>query len=95
VVLLLRYVLVTRESVAIDFLVSDIASYRNLRLLTTTPKGIIALFRQNADNISQVSDVRTDQYGIRVMLSVTGTQKNTPKRRLPGSAAMAALLLFS
>lgn len=63
-----------RESVDIDFLVSDIASYRQLRQLTTDSPGITALFRQNDGSISQVRDVRADQYGIRTMLSVAGKQ---------------------
>ena len=63
-----------RESVDIDFLVSDIASYRQLRQLTTGVSGIAALFRQNDGSISQVRDVRADQYGIRTMLLVAGKQ---------------------
>lgn len=63
-----------RESVDIDFLVSNIGSYRQLRQLTTDTLGIIALFRQNDGSISQVRDVRADQYGIRTMLLVAGKQ---------------------
>ncbi|MDD2558774.1 MAG: nucleotidyl transferase AbiEii/AbiGii toxin family protein, partial [Desulfuromonas sp.] len=40
-----------RESVDIDFLVSEIDSYRQLRLLITSAQGIAALFRQETDLI--------------------------------------------
>ncbi len=63
-----------RESVDIDFLVSDIDSYRQLRLLTTSSAGITALFREKSGSISQIRDVRADQYGIRTMLLVAGKQ---------------------
>ncbi len=63
-----------RESVGIDFLVSDIDNYRQLRLLTTNSTGITALFREKTSSISQVRDVRADQYGIRAMLLVAGQQ---------------------
>lgn len=59
-----------RESVDVDFLVSDIGSYRELRLLTTGSAGIMSLFRGNVDSITPVRDVRADQYGIRTMLRV-------------------------
>lgn len=63
-----------RESVGIDFLVSDIDSYRQLRLLTTNSAGITALFSEKLGSISQIRDVRADQYGIRTMLLVAGKQ---------------------
>lgn len=63
-----------RESVDIDFLVSDIDSYRQLRLLTTATGGITALFREKSGPVSQIRDVRADQYGIRTMLSVAYQQ---------------------
>ncbi len=63
-----------RESVDIDFLVSDIDCYRQLRLLTTDSSGVLALFQQNHGSISQIRDVRADQYGIRTMLLVAGKQ---------------------
>ncbi len=37
-----------RESVDIDFLVSDVGSYRTLRQLLTDPRGIMSLVRENA-----------------------------------------------
>ncbi|OQY20211.1 MAG: hypothetical protein B6I36_01720 [Desulfobacteraceae bacterium 4572_35.1] len=63
-----------RESEDIDFLVSDINSYRQLRLLTTDSLGILPLFQANVGTISQIRDVRADQYGIRTMLLVADTQ---------------------
>jgi len=63
-----------RESVDIDFLVSEIDSYRQLRLLITSAQGIAALFRQETDLISHTREVRADQYGIRTMLLVGGQQ---------------------
>ncbi len=63
-----------RESLDIDFLVSDIKSYRQLRLLTTNSLGILALFQPDIGSISQIRDVRADQYGIRTMLLVAGMQ---------------------
>jgi len=59
-----------RESVDVDFLVADVASYRNLRQLLTGANGIAAIVREGADPLSQAREVRTDQYGIRTMLRV-------------------------
>ena len=62
-----------RESVDIDFLVSDLASYRNLRQLATGPQGLLALWKQPTGAL-QISSrgIRADQYGIRCMLEVMG-----------------------
>lgn len=59
-----------RESVDIDFLVSDIGSYRGLRQLLNGPGGIQAIVREGGPPVMQVREVRADQYGIRTMLSV-------------------------
>ena len=59
-----------RESVDVDFLVADVASYRNLRQLLTGANGIAAIVREGADPLTQAREVRTDQYGIRTMLRV-------------------------
>lgn len=59
-----------RESVDIDFLVSDISSYSNLRHLLTGTQGIAALLRESPAPFVQARDVRADQYGIRTMLQV-------------------------
>ena len=59
-----------RESVDIDFLISDIECYRNLRQLMTSPPGIVCILREGAEKLEQSRPVRTDQYGIRTMLLV-------------------------
>lgn len=59
-----------RESVDVDFLVSDVSSYRNLRQLLTDPQGIVAITRVDAEPLKQAREVRADQYGIRTVLLV-------------------------
>ncbi len=59
-----------RESVDIDFLVSGIKCYRNLRQRLTSPSGINAILSEDADKLKQTRPVRADQYGIRTMLLV-------------------------
>ncbi|MBW8306778.1 MAG: nucleotidyl transferase AbiEii/AbiGii toxin family protein [Thiobacillus sp.] len=59
-----------RESVDIDFLVSDVGSYRTLRQLLTGLNGIAAILRDDAEPLTQAREVRADQYGIRTMLRV-------------------------
>jgi hypothetical protein len=59
-----------RESVDIDFLVSDVESYRALRQLLTGPNGIAAIVRDDAGRLTQTRELRADQYGIRTMLQV-------------------------
>ena len=58
-----------RESVDIDFLVSDIDGYRQLRQLLTGEQGLSALARKGA-KIQQTGELRADQYGIRSMVRV-------------------------
>lgn len=58
-----------RESVDIDFLVSDVAGYRTLRQRVTGPSGVAAITRAGAA-LQQVREVRADQYGIRTILQV-------------------------
>jgi len=57
-----------RESVDMDFLVSDIDSYRKLRQLLTA--GGIAAIVGGAAELVQQRDIRADQYGIRTILTV-------------------------
>jgi len=57
-----------RESVDIDFLVSDIAGYRDLRNLVRESNGIQALMMGSSDQSLQYADVRSDQYGIRTKI---------------------------
>jgi hypothetical protein len=61
-----------RESVDIDFLVSDITGYRNLRQLLTGAKGIAAIVRKDVEPLIQQREIRADQYGIRTVLAVAG-----------------------
>ena len=61
-----------RESVDIDFLVSDITGYRNLRQLLTGAKGIAAIVRKGVEPLIQQRGIRADQYGIRTVLAVAG-----------------------
>ncbi len=59
-----------RESIDIDFLVSDISRYRNLRQLLTGANGIAAIVRAEVEPLTQTREIRADQYGIRTMLRV-------------------------
>lgn len=61
-----------RESVDLDFLVSDIACYRNLRQLLTGAGGIGAIVREGVAPLLQQREIRADQYGIRTVLEVAG-----------------------
>jgi hypothetical protein len=61
-----------RESVDIDFMVSDINGYRFLRNESTNPGGISNLF-SFTHMIDTSADVRADQYGIRTFLRVMET----------------------
>ena len=59
-----------RESVDIDFMVSDVQRYRDLRHRLAGPSGIQALLRDTAAPLIQRREIRSDQYGIRTMLQV-------------------------
>lgn len=59
-----------RESVDIDFLVSDVQGYRSLRQKLTGPLGIKAIMRDAAAPLNQIREIRSDQYGIRTMLMI-------------------------
>lgn len=61
-----------RESVDIDFLVSDITCYRNLRQLLTNAGGIGAIVREGVEPLLEQRAIRADQYGIRTVLDVAG-----------------------
>ncbi|CAM4151173.1 nucleotidyl transferase AbiEii/AbiGii toxin family protein [Roseateles saccharophilus] len=62
-----------RESVDIDFLVSDLAGYRQLRQLLTGSRGLGAITRPGAA-LEAVRELRADQYGLRTMLRVAGVE---------------------
>lgn len=59
-----------RESVDIDFLVSDLGCYRSLRQLLTGALGITAIAREDTTPLVQTREMRADQYGIRTALLV-------------------------
>lgn len=59
-----------RESVDIDFLVSDAAGYRELRQLLTGDQGINAITRSGAIPLIALREIRADQYGIRTLLQI-------------------------
>jgi hypothetical protein len=59
-----------RESVDIDFLVSDLAGYRQLRSVLMEAQGISGLLHDRAPPLRQVTELRADQYGLRMQLGV-------------------------
>lgn len=59
-----------RESVDMDFLVSDLASYRRLRQLLIGEAGFGGVLRAGAEAFRLAREVRADQYGIRTALLV-------------------------
>jgi hypothetical protein len=61
-----------RESVDIDFLVSDANGYRELRSLITGPQGIAAITRKGALPLELAREIRVDQYGIRTQVLMDG-----------------------
>lgn len=62
-----------RESLDIDFLVSDKSGYQALRQLLTTPSGIQAIARPGME-ITQAQEIRADRDGIRTFLKVLNTE---------------------
>ncbi len=61
-----------RESIDIDFLISDITCYRNLRQLLTGAAGIGAIVSEGVEPLLQQREIKADQYGIRTVLDVAG-----------------------
>ena len=61
-----------RESVDIDFLVSNLEGYRNLRGMMMGPHGLQSIVRPGM-TLTQSRELRADQYGIRTMLVVGDT----------------------
>lgn len=59
-----------RESIDIDFLLSDINHYRSMRQLLMGTGGVNAIVLSGQPPLSQLRTIRADQYGIRTMLSV-------------------------
>lgn len=61
-----------RESVDIDFMVSDAAGYRELRQLLTGTDALNVLVRPGAPPLIMLRDIRADQYGIRTQVQMDG-----------------------
>lgn len=61
-----------RESLDIDFLVSDLPSYRTLRQRLADSRDIAPLLQARAEPIALSREIRADQYGIRTVLDVMG-----------------------
>lgn len=61
-----------RESVDIDFLLSDMTHYRSLRQMLTGTDGMNAILLPGQQPLMQLRDMWADQYGIRTLLSVAG-----------------------
>lgn len=61
-----------RESVDVDFLVSDIACYRDLRQQLREPGNLAPLLREGCTPFPLARELRSDQYGIRAMVEVSG-----------------------
>jgi hypothetical protein len=61
-----------RESVDIDFIVSDLQGYRALRALLTGPLGLAAITKTGAIPLQLSREIRADQYGIRTQLLIDG-----------------------
>ena len=61
-----------RESVDVDFLVSDAVGYRELRQLLTGSSGLVPITRAGAMPLVLERDVRADQYGIRTRIRMDG-----------------------
>ncbi|MBN1956614.1 MAG: nucleotidyl transferase AbiEii/AbiGii toxin family protein [Desulfuromonadales bacterium] len=59
-----------RESVDIDFLVSDLNCYRELRQILNVNKGLEPILCSDGEPVPTLRDVRTDQYGIRTLLGI-------------------------
>lgn len=61
-----------RESVDVDFLVSDEEGYRRLRQLLRGGRGIASIVRDGAPAPEALQETRADQYGIRTRVGVGG-----------------------
>lgn len=61
-----------RESVDVDFLVSNVDQYRELRIALTSATGLAAIVREGALPLAQAGPLTADQYGIRARVVVDG-----------------------
>jgi hypothetical protein len=62
-----------RESVDIDFLVSDREGYRALRQRLTGTQGLAAIVRPSAE-LQQARELRADQYGLRTLVRMDAVE---------------------
>ena len=56
----------------VDFLVSDMSGYRNLRQLLRNSSDLTPLLRQSGELFPLAEPIRADQYGIRTRVTVAG-----------------------
>jgi Nucleotidyl transferase AbiEii toxin, Type IV TA system len=61
-----------RESVDVEFIVSDVQGYRDVRQLLTGPQGLAAITKAGAIRLEQSREIRADQYGVRTQLQIDG-----------------------
>jgi hypothetical protein len=94
-----------RESVDIDFLISDAAGYREIRQMLTGAQGLAPIVRAGAMPLQLARDVRADQYGIRTQVLMDGhaikfeivrearieLQAPTPQDQICGISALTEL----
>ena len=62
-----------RESVDVDFVVSDVTGYRELRRVLRDQENLTPLLVEKNPALSLHSQIRADQYGIRTIVDVSGT----------------------
>ena len=62
-----------RQSMDVDFIVSDLRCYRQLRQLIRAADDISPLVRQGGEALALANTVRTDQYGIRTTVNLGNT----------------------
>ena len=62
-----------RESLDLDFLISDPVGYRTLRQRMTGSRGIRSIVRSGYE-LDAKGEIRADQYGIRTLLAVGGAE---------------------
>lgn len=62
-----------RESIDIDFMVSELAGYRDLRHRLRGARNLEPITRAGHEPVALEREVRADQYGIRTFLAVNGT----------------------
>ena len=67
-----------RESVDIDFLVSDIECYRNLRQFMKSPSGIVSILRESSEKLELTRPVRADQQWTRSKIDAAPSNSQGP-----------------